>query len=71
MESAVVSIEIRCRATYCSCSRMVEARLTPTGYYAAPEGERRCPECFHANPAHSVVGMAVSSFERRRRLSGF
>ena len=71
METAAVNIEIRCRAASCSCSRVVEARMTSTGDYAAPEDEPHCPQCLHANPAHRVVGMCVSQFERRRRLSGF
>ena len=71
IEEAVVSIEIRCRATRCSCSRVVVARVTSTGHYAAPENEPHCPQCLHANPAHRVVGVAVSHFERKRRLSGF
>ncbi len=66
-----VTIEIACRVTRCACFRTVDARLMAGGHYAAPEAETHCPDCLHANPAHRVLGVALSRFERRRRLSGF
>jgi hypothetical protein len=66
-----VTIEIACRVPRCSCFRMVEARLVAGEHYAAPEGEEHCRDCLHANPAHRVLGVTLSRFERGRRLSGF